>query len=106
MSEVRCPFCGKINTADAEVCSTCGSRLQALQNSVPEETEETPEWLVNLRKRAQLEANLSASTPPFHSTDDAEDDPPDWLQSLKEAASQVNTDFTDTGDQAETEETP
>lgn len=106
MSEVRCPFCGKINTADAEVCSTCGSRLQALQNTAPEETEETPEWLVNLRKRAQLEANLSASTPPFHSTDDAEDEPPDWLQSLKEAAAQVNTDITDTGDQAETEETP
>ncbi len=113
MSEqVRCPMCGKLNPADAEVCRYCHARLKPLRpGEIPQPRETSdlesnlPDWMRQIQEEsAPAQAGVDDLLQAFRdeveevlpeapaieeedlwdAMDAEEDDLPDWLKSLGE----------------------
>ncbi|MGW8250476.1 MAG: hypothetical protein ACWGO1_07520, partial [Anaerolineales bacterium] len=88
MDEIRCPMCGKLNPADAEICQFCQARLTPLMDAslppedessfqegagdlsaAPGDRESMDEWLSFLRESDEMSESQS----------EAEDSSTDWL---------------------------
>jgi len=93
VAEIRCPMCGKPNSADAEVCRYCEARIKPLWMDSPANATsndedasfdgfDLPDW---------LKANSSEPTAKSEQASDGTSQP-DWLRGLR-ADSENSADF-------------
>ncbi len=79
MADIRCPMCGKTNTAGRETCRYCNARLTPLIAQPPAASrsgaEDVPDWLSSLRDGSQQDLGQESSF-------DGESEAPDWLSRL------------------------
>ncbi len=97
MADVRCPMCGKLNPAEAEVCQFCQARLKPLgMNSAtppaaPPSGADDADWLSSLRDKnlddQPSEPDSESETPEEQGGEEGTD----WLARIRER-SQVEPD--------------
>jgi hypothetical protein len=92
MADRLCPFCGKPNPEDAEICAHCQARLISPNNPLSTQPGNSPEdlsnWLNSTREQAAKDAGFI--TPPGDSTEESpvekasKEETPGWLQRIRE----------------------
>ncbi|NMC53404.1 MAG: zinc ribbon domain-containing protein [Chloroflexi bacterium] len=111
--EIRCPMCGKLNPAGAEVCQYCQAKLMPVNLTPAEgqkpdedldwlrdlkafspgqepakEAEDTPDWLNRLRQRDRVEEQLASMQPGSQTPEPTEPEAPlgaeSWLAGARE----------------------
>jgi hypothetical protein len=80
MTDIRCPMCSKLNPADAATCNYCGARITPLGTGAPPTpSDETPDWLSDLRGSDTLGTDATLPAKP-----NEDGDIPDWLARIRE----------------------
>jgi len=80
-NEIRCPACGELNPADAEVCQKCQAVL-----SIPPKDDGDLAWLLNLRRKdeeIQPPTEETLASTPSPEEPPTEEEIPEWLQRVR-----------------------
>jgi len=80
-NEIRCPACGELNPADAEVCQKCQAVL-----SIPPKDDGDLAWLLNLRRKdeeIQPPTEETQASTPGPEEPPNEEEIPEWLQRVR-----------------------
>ncbi len=88
MPDRICPFCGKTNPEDAEVCMHCQARLipssNPLSPSSSEAKQELSDWLNSTREDAAKNAGLPGVPSQTAPGDSSQENTPEWLARIRE----------------------
>ncbi len=88
MPDRICPFCGKPNPEDAEVCIHCHARLISPSNPLPSSPEsakqDLSDWLQTSREDAAKNAGLPFSPSQTPTGQPTPEKTPDWLARIRE----------------------
>ncbi|MDD1749237.1 MAG: hypothetical protein LUO89_05110, partial [Methanothrix sp.] len=88
MADRICPFCGKTNPEEAEVCQHCQARLISSSNPLPkspdEAKQELSDWLNSTREDAAKSAGLPDVPSQAAPDGAAQEEAPEWLARIRE----------------------